>query len=671
MMRIRWLCPLFLWTISCSLIAGEASPGPGLPLRLPGEALFYARIDPAALRDLLADWSAGKDVNAGKSCGEKAREAQRSLLNLLGAEELEPEQAARLCACPMHLVVLGVEGEMPNPEPAECRAVETAEPVPDQARVETLPQAELTVDPLPPEMCLDEASAIADSLPDEHTRDDTVSGESRPLSEARTFLGARNDSRRRPRPRLVVCVVFHVGSEQASAMAEVCARKANAVAAGPHLVFSDGDADPLIRVLSAPRKDLSGAPIYGVEPPSMPPMGCLIDIKAAGRFVASRFRYDEESLAVRLNARADTEGMAPEAIVAYEEMRGTWRLAREDRKRFALIRKVLGFERLPWLGARVDLVVEEQRSKVTCEFLLARESPSAPLLAALLDGGQALTPPPYAWEEAACVMGRMDWAKVYEKGLPVLEPRFAQAFLMLQMAAKAQLGHDLQDLLPRLAGDVYAWFAPAVRGDNAAVETLLLVGLRDPEGMRKALGAMAAGAQELKQTRKYLSVREIEGQAAYCIGRGMNESRVVPDGVESMTVVIRGRYLLFGSWSRIRNVLRRWGEENSRAGMALPSKTNFYARIPPQVCLALMAHSRPVMTSWNDAVWTHVLRRFGRDDEAAGAACARACGDLAAALRSLIVPSKAVFSEGIVLTGRMRGDVYVLRLRHVMEPSAQ
>ncbi|MCK6472125.1 MAG: hypothetical protein L6R28_10295 [Planctomycetes bacterium] len=349
---------------------------------------------------------------------------------------------------------------------------------------------------------------------------------------------------------------------------------------GRHLIFSDANPAELWSALMAPPEGkLSESPLYQRFAQSESTGVCRAFLNTA-----ELFKRHEAGLVADLDkatkaaAEAPPKQNAPSAEEDEEPVDAVqWEKARAEQelKAFRMLNKLFGLDKWNTLGGDVNFFCDGKVARTGGVLSMHFDEGLTPAMQAILTGGEAFVAPEVGDRDQMAWMFRIAPSGVLKAVQESMEPDDANMFTLQMGMMKGAVGYDLGEILAQLAGDVYL-FLDVEKKDHPVTEYdmeteqfvtktvngpvpkfMVLFGLKDREAFAQMLSQTFTTISRNPMFAPLVKKRTYQETDVYQIGMDVSKPDADPDGTTSFALVAVGRYLSFGGWNDVTELIRR------------------------------------------------------------------------------------------------------------------
>lgn len=362
--------------------------------------------------------------------------------------------------------------------------------------------------------------------------------------------------------------------------------------------------------------------------------------------------------------------------------------ARSDLQSFLTFKQLLSLDKIRTIAGNLCVAISPHEMTQELRWGLYLDEGFSPILRQVFDGGSRLQPPPLDIPEELTIMARLGIQEIYQEVMKGLDPQTLQAIQMMMTMMKMQMGYDVADLLPHLAGDFYCFLDyekgedykrewnrekqtfEAVKVAAAVPKLFILFGLNDPEAFATTFSNIFTYLSRNEEATRFIKKRVYLGTDIYLVGEDVGAEDAQPDGLTSFAVVAAGRYLSFGSWEHVTELVRSYKAgtvaKNALSEIAAQyPKANFLTVIPKAFLVKLRELQNDVKRETKDPSLSQEIRKQIREEITPLFASSELSNRFTEALDKLLegIERLSVKVEGlipsyVILRGELHGTLY-------------
>lgn len=349
---------------------------------------------------------------------------------------------------------------------------------------------------------------------------------------------------------------------------------------GRHLIFSDANPAELWSALMEPPEGrLSESPLYQRFAQGDSTGACRAFLNTA-----ELFKRRETDLAAKAEeaAKAAAEAPPPQKDPNAEEGEepfdeAAWRkeMAEAQLNSFRMMKKLFGFDKWNTLGGDVNFFCDGKVARTGGQLSMHFDEGLTPAMQAILSGGEAFVAPEVGDRDQLTWMLRLAPSGVLKAVQDSMDPDDANMFTIQMGMMKGAVAYDLGEILAQLAGDIY-FFLDIEKKDHEVQEWdpqteqvvtktvngpvpkfMFLFGLKDREAFGQMLSQMFTTISRNPAFAPLVKKRTYQETDVYQVGVDVSKPDADPDGRTSFALVVVGRYLSFGGWNDVTELIRR------------------------------------------------------------------------------------------------------------------
>ncbi|MHC5055647.1 MAG: hypothetical protein ACYTKD_13135 [Planctomycetota bacterium] len=252
-------------------------------------------------------------------------------------------------------------------------------------------------------------------------------------------------------------------------------------------------------------------------------------------------------------------------------------MAQASLEAFLTFEKLLSLDKLRAAGASVGISAGERSAASVVTGTLHMAEPISPVLELILDSGRSLEAPEVGQRDGILFMARLGLKEIFAAVTEALPPEQLQAVAVAGGVLKAQVGHDISEILEVFAGDI-CLYVDFVRKEvdrrrwdpeteevvtervvEPAPAMLFLVGVEDAEAFSRMLSGIVSRVSATPGASQVLGKRTFLASDVYLLGPGASVEGAEPDGMTSFAAAVVGRHLAVGGWKDVTDLVRRAG----------------------------------------------------------------------------------------------------------------
>lgn len=349
---------------------------------------------------------------------------------------------------------------------------------------------------------------------------------------------------------------------------------------GRLLVFSDANPAELWSALMAPPEGkLSESALYQRFAQSESTGVCRAFLNTA-----ELFKRLEASLAAEVEDATKAAAAAPppqkdpnaaEGEAPFDEAAWRKEFAEQELKSFRMMKKLFGLDKWNTLGGDVNFFCDGKVARTGGLLSMHFDEGLTPAMQAILNGGDAFVAPGVGDRDQMAMMFRVAPSGILKAVQEGLDPDVANMFTLQMGMMKGAVGYDLGEILAQLAGDIY-FFLDIEKKEHEVTEWdmeaekvvtktvngpvpkfMFLFGLKDREAFTQMLSQTFTTISRNPAFAPLVKKRTYQETDVYQVGVDVSKPDADPDGRTSFALVVVGRYLSFGGWNDVTELIRR------------------------------------------------------------------------------------------------------------------
>jgi len=359
---------------------------------------------------------------------------------------------------------------------------------------------------------------------------------------------------------------------------------------GECVICSNGNPGELWRAIMAPpERTVSESALYRrfVAAERRPQAFLIVNLRTLLQRAEEVYKEEMEEAARDL---AGQEGEGPAEDWEIEAARASYQA-------FLVFKRLLSFDQCEQAGASWFLRATDEAMSAEGKGAFLHGEPISAALTELLDGSGTFELPRLGQQEAACVMFRVGFRRLYDEvidALRAVNPQVAVQFEATMQMTQMIVGVDFLEMLSMLAGDAYVFVDVEVKerevltdmeqneetgewervwetrvGPVAEVRTLW--GLQDPQAARNTLDALFTALSGNPQFAQFVKKRTYQETDVYCLGLEPGEQDRYEAGSMSAAMAIVDRCLSIGGWEHVTATIRQTRADGAHVDQELQS----------------------------------------------------------------------------------------------------